>query len=337
MTVNGSTAVVTSRTRLRDTALPGWRRWVPAAAIAWAFGYGAYRIYWSLSTAEASSSAMRADLLVFTGWWPVALCGAAAMVVMGLLHASWSRPFVIAGWAVASALVVASSLLLLDVVGLVLPGLGVTVDLASFARRAVCLAGGVLVGITTLSYQRHWHGACLACGRQAAAVDQDEHATMPRWAWVAAGVAVAGWLVRLLAQVGVGFGALLSGEGSVVLFEAGFMLAGTVLPLALVCRWGRVFPGWLPGLAGRRVPRWLVLAPGLGLGIGMTTYFGLTLVMIAAQTLTGTWQPGDGSLPLWFFWVAVPAYLVWGLGLAVAALAYLRATRPPCRFCGTSG
>lgn len=27
-----------------------------------------------------------------------------------------------------------------------------------------------------------------------------------------------------------------------------------------------------------------------------------------------TWEQGAGALPLWFFWVAMPAYLVWSLG-----------------------
>ena len=82
------------------------------------------------------------------------------------------------------------------------------------------------------------------------------------------------------------------------------------------------------------MPRWLVLGPALGLGAGMTAYFGLTLVLLAVQTLTGsTWDQGDGSYPLWFFWVAVPAYLIWGLGLAAAGMAYRHATRRPCRTC----
>jgi hypothetical protein len=148
-------------------------------------------------------------------------------------------------------------------------------------------------------------------------------------------VAVAGCLVRVLAQVAVGFGSELTEAGaSLLLFEAGFLLAGTMLPLALVYRWGRAFPGWVPLLAGRGVPRWLVLGPALGLGVGMTAYFGVTMMQLVVETLTGTWEQDGGSLPLWFFWVAVPGYLVWGLGLGAAALAYRRATRPPCRTCG---
>jgi hypothetical protein len=50
----------------------------------------------------------------------------------------------------------------------------------------------------------------------------------------------------------------------------------------------------------------------------MTAYFGVSLVRLAVQTLTGTWEQGAGSYPLWFFWVAVPAP---GLGFGAAALA----------------
>jgi hypothetical protein len=133
----------------------------------------------------------------------------------------------------------------------------------------------------------------------------------------------------------LGFGSnLVPASVSLLLFEAGFLQAGTVLPLALVYRWGRVFPGWVPLLAGRGVPRWLVLGPALGIAAGLTAYFGMGTAQLAVGTLAGTWQQGAGSMPLWFFWVAMPAYLAWGLGLGAAALAYRRATRPPCRTCG---
>jgi hypothetical protein len=292
------------------------------------------RIYWALGSAP-SPPPIGTDLIVFTGWWSVALCGAAAVVVLGLRSAGWRRPLAVATWWVAVALVAASALLLLDVVGIILPGIGVTVHLVAFLSRAVCLAGGVLVGATALFYQRHWRGACLACGSSTGEALRPVQPTGPPWwGWLAAWLAVAGCLARLLAQLVVGFGGeLLAGGRTVLLFEAGFLLAGTVLPLALVYRWGRVVPRWVPLLAGRGVPRWLVLGPGLVLGVGMTAYFGVTMAQMAVETLTGTWEPGAASDPLWFFWVAVPAYFVWGLGLGLAALAYRRATRPHCRIC----
>jgi hypothetical protein len=134
----------------------------------------------------------------------------------------------------------------------------------------------------------------------------------------------------------VGFGDdLLHGGASVAGFEAGFILAGTVLPLALVHRWGRAFPRWVPVLATRRVPRWLVLGPAFAIAGGMTAYFGVSLVKLAIDTFNGTWNGGEDPLPLAFFWVAVPAYLAWGVGLGTTAVGYYTLTRPTCRACGS--
>jgi hypothetical protein len=53
---------------------------------------------------------------------------------------------------------------------------------------------------------------------------------------------------------------------------------------------------------------WLMpLGDEAALGVGMTAYFGLTIVQLTVQTVTGTWDPGDDAHPLWFFWIAVTA------------------------------
>lgn len=319
------------RPPLREAAPPGWRRWIFPATVLWAMGFGAVRIFAALDAGTPPPTG-RVDVLLFPGWWPVGLCVAAGVVAVVLRRSRWSPVWAAGGWLVAASFIAASATLLLDVVGILLPGVGVAIDVAGFASRAACCAGGLLVGAYTLAYQRHGRGACLACGRTPT-VDPSLPAVTPWWARLAVGAAIAGCLVRLLAQVAVGLDdQLLGGSAAAVLFETGFLLAGTILPLALVCRWGRVLPAWLPLLGGRRVPRWIVLVPALGLGVGMTAYFGFTLALIATQTVTGTWQDVV-SLPLWFFWIAVPAYLAWGLGLGVGALAYAHATRPPCRHC----
>ena len=119
-----------------------------------------------------------------------------------------------------------------------------------------------------------------------------------------------------------------------VAFEIGFLLAGLLLPLALVHSWGRIWPRWVPLLAGRRVPRWLLLGPAAAVGGGLVVYFGLGLGQLTVETVTGTWDPGDGSLPLWFYWIAMPAYLLWGAGLLVAMVSFQQRTRPRCPACG---
>jgi hypothetical protein len=74
-------------------------------------------------------------------------------------------------------------LLLLDVVGGLLPGLGVAFDAMAFLSRAGCLVEGLLVGAVTVAYRRRSLRACLFCGRTGVRV---RLAKPPTWAWWAA-------------------------------------------------------------------------------------------------------------------------------------------------------
>lgn len=314
------------------TADPVLIRWAPRALLVWALGYGALRVVWAAGSGP-SAARNGTDLVAFTGWWAVLLCAAAAAICVPVRTTSASRFVVVGGYAVAGAMLVAAAGLLLDLVAILLPGLGPDLDYAAVASRAGMFLGAVLVAASTLGYQRRANGACPRCGRR------DDHLASrgtPGWAYAAAYLAVAGCLIRVLAQYLAGFdGIPLNAGASLLLFEVGFVLAGTVLPLALVHSWGRVWPRWVLPLAGRRVPRWLVLGPALGLAGGITAYFGIILAGMLGNVLTGRPAFADpGPFSQAFFWVAVPSYLLWGLGLGAAAIGYLRATRPGCRSCG---
>ena len=312
-------------------AAPGWIAWAPRAALLWALAYGAVRVLLAIGGGP-SNGLPGTDLIVFTGWSSVGLCAAAAGVALSLMTAQWRWQLLVAAWVLSAALVMACALLLLDVVAGLLPGLGVAFHPVPFVSRLACLTTGILVGAAAVAYRRRFRSDCPFCGRTAG---WRRPVRPPLWAWLAAYAASAGCLMRLGAQVAVGFeGSLLQLNASLLVFETGFLLAGTALPLALVHSWGRVVPGWVPLVAGRLVPRWLLLGPAFAIAGGLTAYFGVTITHLAAQTLNGTWESSAGSLPLAFFWVAVPAYLVWGLGLGAAAIAYYRITRPPCRVCG---
>ena len=93
---------------------------------------------------------------------------------------------------------------------------------------------------------------------------------------IAAYAATAGCLLRLAAQLAVGFGDMpLAEDASMAAFEVGFLLAGVLLPLALVHSWGRIWPGWVPLLAGRRIPRAVLLLPAAVFSVGLIVYFGV--------------------------------------------------------------
>lgn len=319
----------------RPPAVPRWMVWAPYAAMLFPVGYGCLRAWWTIHGAP-SFGHLGFDLFFFSGWSAVGLCAAAAVIALALRLAPWRWPLLGAAWVVCAAHVAACPLLLLDAVGVVLPGMGVQLLPVAAMSRSACLIEGILVGAAAEAYRRRWRSGCLFCGRTKVRV---RFARTPQWAWWGAYIAVAGCLARVGAQVAIGFGRIQKLGGARMAFQAavletGFLLAGTVLPLALVHSWGRIVPRWIPLLAGRPVPRWLPLGPALVLSPLMTVYFGLTLVKVIADTLSGAWRHSFDPFPLAFFWVAVPAYWVWGLGLGAAAIAYYQRTRPVCGVCG---
>ncbi|MFB9233980.1 hypothetical protein ACFFWC_00265 [Plantactinospora siamensis] len=298
-----------------------------SAVLAWALGYGGLRLVWAVGAAPAFPGSSR-DIAA-THALVAGLAGAAALVAAAQRRARWSWPFGLAGWAVAGGLLATAPMLLLDLVGLVIPGLGLPFDPGSFLTRLGVAGGAVLLGRATLDHRRRRGPGCPRCGRTAG---DRPAAGPPWWAWAGAYAAVAGCLVRLAAQLAVGFDMIpLTAGPAVLVFEGGFLLAGLLLPLALVHSWGRIWPRWAGPLAGRRVPRWLVLGPAYVLATGLVVYFGVGLGQLTVAAVRGE-EPGLG-LPYAFYWVAMPAYWIWGLGLGAAALAYARSTRPPCPHC----
>ena len=107
--------------------------------------------------------------------------------------------------------------------------------------------------------------------------------------------------------------------------------------LGLVQRWGELFPRWMIGLAGRRVPIALAVVPAslvsvllvVG-GIGIWT----ELPQMAAALAAGGAE-GIGLIGEIIFQVG-PTLLfpVWGVALAVATLGYYFRRRGPCKVCG---
>ncbi|MFI0356363.1 hypothetical protein [Actinomadura sp. 9N407] len=327
--------MVTMTTRLR-TGPDLWAR----IGVPWLIAYGALQAYWALGHRPADLSPVGGDLVAFTGWGAVALCAAGAVVLAALMtvRATGAARWVLlpAAWAVAVGLVASGALLLLDVIGAILPGLGIEFFPLGALSKAGCVGGGVLTGLAALSYQRRTRAGCAECGRAATAPGPLDRT--PAWAYAAAYASVAGCVVRVLAQAAVGFEkSPLSSGASALLFEIGFVLGGSLLPLSLVHSWGRVWPRWIPGLSGRDVPRRLVLWPAAGISAGLIVYFGLMLLQMIAERLQGRnpFPPSGGlELPEVFFWFAVPAYLAWGIGMAVAAAGYARLTRAGCARCG---
>jgi hypothetical protein len=281
----------------------------PRIAFVWAIAYGAVRVWFA--TGHAPDWILPSDLLI-PDWASVAACLASAALVIAVGRWPSNRLLIAATWAAAGGWVAVCALALLDIVGAILPGFGLPHDLPALLSRAGGLTGAALLGATALARQRQLDPTCLRCSGTSSSLPA-------KWATTGAWLAVAGCIGRLAAQVAVGF----ESQGLwAVLFEGGFLLAGVVLPLLLVYRPGRVFP------------RWMLLLPGAVLGTGITAYFGVGLIQMFGEVLRGERVFEGIDLPAAFFWVAVPCYLVWGLGLATATYGYYGRTRKPCKGCG---
>ncbi|PRX12605.1 hypothetical protein CLV67_12728 [Actinoplanes italicus] len=202
---------------------------------------------------------------------------------------------------------------------------------ASLLATGSGIVGGILCLVVAAGERRRAAHTCASCGRVHGRSPESREEQAPGWAFAGAYLAVCGfaarmsvWLVDTIAGRWPTPESQTNGPSrtALVVFVALMSLAGTLLPLALAHRWGRLWPAWVRPLRGRPVPRWLVLGTGLFIGASLTAYFGIA-GMIA-------WIRGDvggAFLPLL---LEMGGYTLWGVGLLVAAAWYFASTRPPC-------
>ena len=300
-----------------------WRKWVPYVAVVWAVGYGAVRVWWLLGQAPTFAVIGRESYFDLP-WLPVVL--AAGSVVAGVLVIAGRLPWVAAvvGWLAGAGLLAYSFLFALNLASLVLEW---GVDGIGLLARGSGVVAGVLTVVVAAGALRTARGACMECGRVHGRSPERRTDATPWWAWAAAYAAMAGCLSRFTAQAITGF----VGQDQEALytplvspftvFVVLMFIAGTLLPLALVHRWGRIWPRWVLPFAGRNVPRWLVLVPALFMGGGLTGYFGFA-------GIPATVTQGLDIYPLWWEFAVIGGYTLWGLGLLVAALSYYLLTKP---------
>jgi hypothetical protein len=362
---NGMTSVVPAR----GGGVRGWQRWVPYAAVAWSLIYAALGAYWVVSgrgfpyAPEIVSDGLGPLLGRFgpgVAWMVVMLAGipAAAMGTAMLrgVRSRALRPLLITAGALLAGVLL---LLMIDLNLLITLGytpLGIVklfagaefgqVYLEMLTRWAtihqlLCLIGGFLWLTATLSYARGSADACLYCGRRdrPEGWNSTEHAA--RWGRIAVYVAMVAPVFYALTRYAWALGIPLgmseeylrrgqeSGTWTSGLFLATFGLVGAVLMLGLVQRWGEVFPRWMIGLAGRRVPMALAVVPASLVSVllivgGFTIWSGLDQ-MVAASVAVGEiiFQVGPTLL-----------FPIWGLALAVGTLGYYYRRRGPCSVCG---
>jgi len=353
-----------------------WQRWAPYAAVAWSLIYAVLGIYWAVSkrgfpyTPEIMSDGMEPLLGRFgpgVAWIVVMLAGipAAAVGVAMLrgLRGRMLRPlFISAGTLLAGVLLLfMTGLNLLVMVGYlpaaVLGHLPVEKNqafLSAWAQWAMihqllCLIGGFLWLAATVCYARRSGNACLYCGRHEGPEGWTSPARAARWGRIAVYVAMVAPIFYAVTRyawalgfpLGMSEEYLRQGQESGIwtggLFLATFILVGAILMLGLIQHWGEVFPRWIIGLSGHRVPIALAVVPASFASV-LLVVGGIGIWTGLDQMITNAEAAGANGMELFgeIIFQLGPTLLfpVWGVALAVAFLAYYYRRRGPCNVCG---
>jgi hypothetical protein len=361
----------------RGGGVRNWQHWSPYAAVAWSLIYAALGVYWAvggrgfLYTSETVSVGIGPLVGRFVpgvAWIIVMIAGipAAAMglaMLRGVRGKALRPLFITAGALLGGVLLLLmTDLNLLVLVGY-LPyavrslftgtefGQGYLKGWTQWAtiHQLLCLLGGFLWLADTVSYARRSGDACLYCGRRDGPEGWNSPNNAARWGRIAAYVSmvvpVSYALTRYAWALGIPLGMsedyLRHGQESGTwisgLFLATFGLVGAMLTLGLVQPWGEVFPRWMIGLAGRRVPIALAVVPAALVSVllivgGIGIWSGLAQMV---TNLRAGGAEGMGLIGEITFQVG-PTLLfpVWGVALAVATLGYYYRRRGPCGVCG---
>lgn len=196
----------------------------------------------------------------------------------------------------------------------------------------VVLLCGMGWALTTVVYRRRSAGGCRDCGRgESAGANR-----LVRWGKTATIIAVVAPLIYCATRWAWALGFTLGMDEKVYREgqEAGLWLAGAalatlgglgaVLTLGLIQRWGEVFPRWMPGVRGKRVPPMLAVVPATVVSI-LVTSAGSMYIRIAF----GRGVSGDD----WINNMPETLWPIWGVALFTAAMAYHQRRRRACPTC----
>ncbi|WKX69182.1 hypothetical protein [Streptomyces sp. XD-27] len=329
--------------RPRRTWGQRWSRWVGRVTVCWGVAYACFGL----------ACAVSGTPLLYHGddpgpsalGWGVAAVGALAALACAAVARYGLRPALrVLLWVICALAGIAAFSLLMDVITLMV-GQGVD-SRASAANHALAAAGVLLLAATARSDR---------LPPAAASVPAPSAAPPPvqRAAWAGTLAFLPYAAMKLVWAFGGTFAGV-SGEEMLAVsrrngaselwltleswgLDATVLLAalGVFLLWGLVRPWGQVFPRWTLLLHGRRVPRWLPLAPAL-VGAATLAPYGVVGVGYSALATVGVVTMPRGDFPssqdaLLVCWIGMAAFAVYGVALTAAARSYWLRTRPVCR------
>jgi hypothetical protein len=350
----------------------GWQHWVPYVAVAWSLIYAALGAYWAVSAggfangpklvSDDSASVVAqlgpvvARIVVIAAGLPAAAMG---MAMLRGVRGRALRPLLItAGTLLAGVLLLLmiefTLLMQLAYIPFVVFYLLIGAEFGqvflesliqskwTIAHQLLCLAGGFLWLMATVSYARRSGDACLVCGRRDGPQGWTSNDNAARWGRIAVYVAmvvpVLYAFTRYVWALGIPLGMSeeyhrfmqARGEWISGLFLANVGLVGAVLMLGLVQRWGEVFPRWMIGLAGRRVPIALAVIPAAIMSV-LFMVGGIAMWSSLDKMAAGAAATEQN---MWIIVGPVLLFPVWAVALAVATLGYYYRRRGACSVCG---
>jgi hypothetical protein len=300
------------------------------------------------SILEGSNAAVVAPVIALLG-----LAGAAVAVYMALAQRATrgTRTVIGFGWAMAVVLALvlpdysllafvafAPLLVVFAFTGVPGPQDGIG-DIMYWHRDnlLILFTAGLLWAWATVAYRRRIRGACVRCGRVEGHAAGPDRADLLRWGRRAVLVAVlapvpyeitrVAWFLGVPLGIPHDFLTMMQDTPGMLEVGLGCALAsigGGILTHGLVSRWGEVYPRWVFGLAGRRVPPTLAVVPATVIAVVLVPAGFMNLRSPVTADIWAVTAPGI----LW---------TVWGAALGAATLAYHLRRRPPCRRCGRGG
>jgi hypothetical protein len=361
----------------RGGGVRDWQRWMPYAAVAWSLVYAALGLYWVVGghgfpytpvTASDDLGPLLGRFAPGVAWIVVMMAGIpAAAMGMAMLRGVRGR--------VLRPLLITAGTLLAGVLLLLMTGLDLLVKLGyspyilfslitgaevgpflegytqwTTVHQLLCLLGGFLWLGATVCYSRRSGDACLYCGRRDGRQGWTSPDQAARWGRIAVYVALVAPIFYVLTRYAWALGFSLgmneeffrSGQESgkwigAALSLGNFILVGALLMLGLVHRWGEVFPRWMIGLAGRRVPIALAVIPA-SLASVLLVVGGIGIWSGLPQMLANLVAVGAGdreiTSAILFELGHTLLFPVWGVALALATLGYYYRRRGPCGACG---
>lgn len=325
-----------------------WPRRVGYAAALWSLIFGALGLYWVLGgdgfpfgendPRGQMMGSYLANLSVHVGGTMIALTGFLGIFAALAMVRKWNQKrlyflLLFYAWVMCAILlfIIPDSRILQNVAYLFM----FYFDLIDWIviHQVFCMIGGVLWGTTALAYYRISRDACGNCGR---AGEGASIISASKWGKVftycAVLTALPYGIVRFAWAIGIPLGTeniAIIGDFSGEAILGGLCFGGAILTLALIQKWGEVFPRWCLFIAGKRIPIWLVVIPATSVSVIIF----LTGLKVSPQVVMMIIN-GEITMKNWGEMVPTLSWLPWGLSLGIATIAYYLRRRSRCKHCG---